>query len=416
MSPLVRALLLSVTVLLLIAAAAVTMQVWLQRQAVVIRQENTRALSELVSHTMAITHRSPETWDASYLEQLGRVIGGTVALERVDTAHDIPFIETGEISFVQELDGHPGWVVRATAPSPTLSRLRLVHQRALAGIILFGLFIGAVPFLFLISDTRRSLVSGDPDPWIAARAEATGLAQFARLTVERGAALKQEQGARVRAEEDLQVSRSLLDQSLEERIRLGRELHDNVSQSLYAVTLTLESVRKKMSAPPAIEQRLDQCMAELRRLNREVRNYLRDLEPDSVHREPLETALATMLASVTATGAVAVEQRLDDDAVRLISPRHTMEIVNIVRAAATNSVRHGRANRITVRAARGEDVIAIAVSDDGVGFDADSPSRVGHGLQNMHARAAAIGGALQVDAHPGKGTRVLLTLPIITTA
>ncbi|MDP2136938.1 MAG: ATP-binding protein, partial [Candidatus Didemnitutus sp.] len=114
--------------------------------------------------------------------------------------------------------------------------------------------------------------------------------------------------------------------------------------------------------------------------------------------------------------AVAVEQRLDDEAVRLISPHHTMEIVNIARAAATNSVRHGRANRVTVRAARGDDVVAIAVSDDGVGFAADSQSRAGHGLQNMHARAAAIGGTLQIDAHPGKGTRVLLTLPILVEA
>ncbi len=416
MSSLVRALLLSFTVLLLFAAAAVTMQVWLQRQAVVIRQENTRALAELVANTLAIAPRAPENWDSTYLEHLGRVIGGTVALERRDETPALPFVESGEISFAQELLGFPGWVVRATAPSPTLARLRLMHQRALSGIILFGLFIGAVPFLFLLSDTRRGLGSGDPDPWIATRAEATGLAQFARLTVERGAALKQEQGARARAEEDLQVSRSLLDQSLEERIRLGRELHDNVSQSLYAVSLTLESVRKKMTAPPAIEQRLDQCMAELRRLNREVRNYLRDLEPDSVHREPLETALATMLASVTAAGAVAVEQRLDDEALRLISPHHTMEIVNIVRAAATNSVRHGRANRITVRAARGDDVVAIAISDDGVGFAADAQSRAGHGLQNMHARATAIGGTLQIDAHPGKGTRVLLTLPIMVEA
>ncbi|MFI5336884.1 MAG: histidine kinase, partial [Opitutales bacterium] len=102
----------------------------------------------------------------------------------------------------------------------------------------------------------------------------SGLTEMARLSVERGDQLVQESGARRRAEEDLQTSRSLLDQSHGERIRLGRELHDNICQTLFAMCLTLESVGKKLRDDPGTAQRINQCIAELRRLNQEVRTYL----------------------------------------------------------------------------------------------------------------------------------------------
>lgn len=298
-----------------------------------------------------------------------------------------------------------------TAADPAareLERLRRLQGSTFAATLVLALLLGAVPVAMALLSGRR----GSPDtrtPW---RAEAAGLEQFARLTVERAAALEREHGARVRAEEDLHVSRSLLDRSLEERIRLGRELHDNVSQTLYGVTLALESVRKNMTAPPAIEQRLDHCLAELRRLNQEVRTYLRDLEPATVQRESLAQALASTLAAAGASSGVEIESRLDDDVLALVPPPHAFDVVNIVREAVSNSVRHGRARRISVRAARGERALALAVSDDGTGFTPSPGAPAGHGLGNMHARAAALGATLQIDSAPGKGTRVLLTLPL----
>jgi len=74
---------------------------------------------------------------------------------------------------------------------------------------------------------------------------------FARISVERSEALQREAGARHRAEEDLQVSRTLLDRSMQKRVQLGRDLHDNICQTLYAVSLSLEGVRRTVadSAP-----------------------------------------------------------------------------------------------------------------------------------------------------------------------
>ena len=246
-----------------------------------------------------------------------------------------------------------------------------------------------------------------------------GLEHFARITVERGAELERESGARRRAEEDLQVSRTMLDRSVDERVRLGRDLHDSLSQTLYAVSLSLEGARNKLSDPTQAEtrRRIDQCIGELRRLNQEVRAYIKELEPTTLQRESFLEALTALLAALPADEtAVRLERRIDVEAAALIPPERATEVVNIVREAISNSLRHGRPGVITVRIQRGVGAVALAVQDDGAGFNSATAAAHGHGLANMHARAVALGGTLQVSSAPGKGTRVSLTLPVVSPA
>jgi signal transduction histidine kinase len=81
-----------------------------------------------------------------------------------------------------------------------------------------------------------------------------------------------------------------------------------------------------------------------------------------------------------------------------------------------NSLRHGRARHITLLAGRSEEAVALAVQDDGLGFTPVAGTAAGHGLGNMRARATALGGSLRLESAPGKGTRVLLTLPVASPA
>jgi signal transduction histidine kinase len=283
--------------------------------------------------------------------------------------------------------------------------------------VLLSLLVATVPLLLVLMSSRQAAGAEEAShtPWAAVRAQAVGLEHFARISNDRTTALAQEHGARVRAEEDLQVNRTLLDHSLAERIRLGRELHDNICQTLYAVCLTLESVQKKNTLAPELQQRVDQCMTELRRLNQEVRAYLQELEPANVAGRSFAGAVADMLAGFMAEDGIRIEQRLDAEAVALIPPQQSAEIMNILREAVSNSLRHGRAHQITLLAGRSDDEIALAVQDDGGGFVATA-GRNGHGLANMQARAEALGGTLRVESALGKGTRVLLTLRVASPA
>ena len=85
--------------------------------------------------------------------------------------------------------------------------------------------------------------------------------------------------------------------------------------------------------------------------------------------------------------------------------------MNILREAVSNSLRHGHARNVSLLAGRSDQEVALAVQDDGEGFIASLGGK-GHGLSNMQARAAALGGSLRIESTPGKGTRVLLSLPV----
>lgn len=412
-----RTLGLAVLLLLLFLGAALSLQAWLVRET---RQLHGLAVEETrgrLGRIIAVSGLSPEKWDDYFQRELGAMVGGTVELYRADTPPPAGATAPGQLVFTEKLIGHtPAWEARVRFAVPALIRAQVQHQRILATIILLALLLAFVPLLVAVLAARRP-GAGDVAsraPWAAARAQATGFEQLARLSHERSTALVQEQGARERAEQDLQVNRSLLDRSVAERVRLGRELHDNICQTLYAVCLTLESVQKKSNLAPEMNDRTTQCLAELRRLNQEVRTYLQDLEPGRVNGQSFGAALAGMLGSLPAEDEARVERRLDPEAVEQIASGHVAEIMNILREAVSNSLRHGRPQHIILRAGRSDDTLALSVQDDGAGFSTDR--RQGHGLDNMRARARTIGGELHIESTPGKGTRVILTLPTVPVA
>ena len=414
-----RSLGLALLLLLLFLGATVTLQWWLHRETRQLQDIAVEELRERLGRTVAVSGRTPDKWDQTFLRELGTMLGGTVELYRAEKPPASMPAGGSALNFTQDIAGAPGWQVRVNFAAPALIRVQILHQRILAVIVLLSLLLAIVPLLLVLLDSRRALAAegASRSPWATSRSQAVGMEHFAKISNERTVALAEEHGARVRAEEDLQVNRTLLDHSVGERIRLGRELHDNICQTLYAVGLTLESVQKKNTLAPELRQRVDQCMLELRRLNQEVRTYLQELEPARMHGQSFAGALTGMIQSFAVDDGVRIEQRIDAEAVALISPPHIAEIMNILREAVSNSLRHGQAHHITLLAGRSDQQIALAVQDDGAGFAPAAPRRnSGHGLGNMEARAGALGGSLRIESAPGKGTRVLLTLPVASPA
>ncbi len=405
---------LAVLSLLLFLGAAVALQGWLLRET---RQLQGVAIEEQrakLGRIIAVSGLPPEKWDARFQAELGAMLGGTAQLYRTNSRPAVFPNGKGSLSFTEPVATAPGWEAHVNFAIPALIRVQVLHQRILAVVVLLALLLALVPLLVVVIAARRGgLADGATrTPWAAAQAQAVGMEQFARLSNERTAALAEEHAARERAEEDLEVNRNLLDRSVAERVRLGRELHDNICQTLYAVCLTLESVQKKSALSPEMSARTDQCLAELRRVNQEVRAYLQELEPGRVNGHSFATALAGLIGSLPTEDEVRIERRLDAATVELIPTHQVAEIMNILREAVSNSLRHGRAKHIVLRAGQSDQAIALSVQDDGIGFAAGHGSGNGHGLHNMQARAKALGGSLEVDSKPNKGTLVILTLPV----
>jgi len=412
MSSPTRSIGLALLLLLLFLVAALGLQWWLTRET---RQLQHMAVDEQrarLGRIIAVSGLPPERWDAYFQKELGAMIGGTVELHRTSEPPQNPGpASRGVLTFTTPVGNTPGWEARVTFATPALIRTQILHQRILATIILLALLLAVVPLLVLLLSARRGLPdAATRSPWDKTQAQASGLEELARLSHERSTALAAEHAARARAEQDLLVNRSLLDQSVAERVRLGRELHDNICQTLYAVCLTLESVHKKSDLTPEMSDRMQQCLGELRRMNQEVRAYLQDLEPGRVNGQSFSAAIAGMLGALPAEDEARIERRLDPETLELVSSAQVAEIMNILREALSNSLRHGRPEHIVLRAGRDSDRIALSVQDDGAGFS--TGRRRGHGLDNMDARARHLGGELKIESTPGQGTRVTLTLPL----
>lgn len=392
-------------------AAALGAQMWLHARTERLHEETTRQRRDQVQQALRLMGDLPATWDEARCQNLGLLLNGTVTL--LEAGDPLPAPTMGMLRVEQALPGEHGARLLVTFSPGRESVLASLHWKVLAGTGLLALLlviaILLLPFLRRPGDERR-----EDDRLARAEAEINALAHLARVSVERTEALASESGARRRAEENLELSRTLLDHSVEERVKLGRDLHDNLCQTLYAVSLNLEGTRKRLRQQPAeAEQSLSTCIAELRAANREVRAHIAGLSPDAVRCQSFVEALQGLLASFENLTGTQFEQRVDAGTAALLTPTQATEALHILREAVSNAVRHGGARRVSVRGQAGVNEVVLAVHDDGGGFDPVRAAGQGHGLENMRARTAALGGSLRVVSRPGAGTHVALILPVL---
>jgi len=218
---------------------------------------------------------------------------------------------------------------------------------------------------------------------------------------------------RKRMEEALRQRERDLRAAIEERERISQDLHDGILQSLFAVGLSLETTKSRMSpkerksSGPALMQAIDQ----LNRLMQEVRNFIAGLGSDLLQGKDLPTALHQMLESLTKHHPTRVRLKIEDRAARALSTEQSLHLLLVIQEAVTNCIRHGRAQEATVSLKLLKQVIRLSVRDNGCGFNPNAAKGIGHGLVNMAARARKIGGRLTLSSHVNEGTRVVLDLP-----
>ncbi len=299
-----------------------------------------------------------------------------------------------------------------TAPSPAepvSARAVLLSQRLGFGLALLatGLALGLVLTLAL------SARAASQSPLSAVRRDMGPLARLAESSAAQDAELSRERDVRRRAEEDARLRQELLAQAVDEKIRLGRDLHDGIIQSLYAVGLTLETIRPQLQHDPAgAERRLDEVRASLNTAIRDVRTYITGLAPENLRRADFARSVATLAEQLRAGRTARFELNVDDEAGARLTPEQHVEALQIVREAISNALRHGEATHITLRLHHGDGAIGLLIQDNGRGFDSARPPGGGHGLANMKARAARLGADLRIDSRPGQGVRVIATFPI----
>jgi signal transduction histidine kinase len=408
----------SVLLLLVFLAAVLAAQGWLHRQTQGMRLETIAAKRAQFVALAPLLAPAGRDWNAADAEKMGALVGGRVTLHR--SAPAAPGSDTGLLYFDQPVEaaGTSPLVARVVFPLTPLSRLLMTYQRITVGLLLLGIALLATGVFFAALHRRGATAPPfSYAPHRVAQAEIGSLAQLAETTAAQSAALSQERGVRRLAEEDALLKERLLHQELEGKARLGHDLHDGIIQSLYASGLTIESARALIATAPAeADRRLAQCVDQLNATIRDVRAYIGGLAPEQLRRAGFAQAIESLVAELSAGRIVGVDLQVDEEATAQLSPEQRTEALQVAREAISNSLRHGGASLLTVRLHRSSDEVCVLVQDNGTGFDAAGPGGSGFGLGNMRARAQRIGGSVRVESRTGGGTRVILTLPVMSPA
>ncbi|HQE18894.1 MAG TPA: histidine kinase, partial [Aggregatilineales bacterium] len=202
---------------------------------------------------------------------------------------------------------------------------------------------------------------------------------------------------------------------LEERDRIGMDLHDGIIQSIYAVGLTLEHTDYLLAEgqQAAARERLGEAIKGLNTIIRDIRNYILDLRPERFNGTDLHAALGRLAREFQANTLASIDVSYDQNIDGLLNEKTATAAFHIVQEALANAAKHAAATHLDVVVALEGNEIVVGVRDNGRGFDREKTvDRLGHGLSNMELRARAIGGRLKVDSQLGEGTVVTAYLPL----
>jgi signal transduction histidine kinase len=196
---------------------------------------------------------------------------------------------------------------------------------------------------------------------------------------------------------------------VEERDRIAMELHDGIIQSIYAIGIRLELARTTQKLDAELNAQLNGAAQDLNRVIEDLRRYIQDLKRGvdyslSLHEqlneiaEGLRNVSSARLVLDVATGFT----HLNED--RL----HT--IVQVIREALSNIVRHSGATEIYLDLHETLQQIVLTIADDGQGFDPTNVTE-GNGLRNMRHRAERVGGKIDIVSVRKHGTTLTLIVP-----
>jgi signal transduction histidine kinase len=198
-----------------------------------------------------------------------------------------------------------------------------------------------------------------------------------------------------------------------ERLRISRDLHDGIIQSIYAVSLSLEdAVEMFESAPAEAVDRVDRAIDRLHTTISDIRTFIVGLGPETGSR--LADALRSMAQELLGGTGVALETHLEgaEEVERRVPAEAVHELMQIAREAVSNVGRHSGATHAALSLVASSDGATLTIVDDGNGFDPTARLGSGHfGLANLRDRATAVAGTLVIQSDRENGTRIIVELP-----
>lgn len=202
---------------------------------------------------------------------------------------------------------------------------------------------------------------------------------------------------------------------LEERDRIGMDLHDGIIQSIYAVGLTLEHARLLLGEEPEqTRNKIDQSIEDLNSTIRDLRAFIMDMRPRQLYEEDLMDGLKRLVNEFQANSLVETALSGPSEGLEFLPDAHAIALFHICQEALANIAKHAQAKKVEVMVWTTPARVLMEVHDDGRGFDLQKVQlTLGHGISNMQTRARNVSGDLEITTEPGKGTTIMVWMPHI---
>ncbi|MCW2285007.1 light-regulated signal transduction histidine kinase (bacteriophytochrome) [Rhodoblastus acidophilus] len=229
------------------------------------------------------------------------------------------------------------------------------------------------------------------------------------------AELKQETERRAVAETELSmVLRSTVEEQEAERLRIARELHDTLGQTVTLLQLGLDELGEAM--PAQAKERLAALRTLAKGVGSDVNRLAWEIRPTALDDLGLQTAIQHLVETWSERLNFRVDLRLALDDRRL-DPAVETTLYRVLQEAITNIARHAEATRVGVLLEARDKEVRMIIEDDGRGFSVDDPLRAGAptkrlGLLGIRERLSLVSGALEIETAPGRGCTLFVRVPL----
>jgi signal transduction histidine kinase len=214
------------------------------------------------------------------------------------------------------------------------------------------------------------------------------------------------------------LSGQLLAAVEEERKRISQEVHDELGQALTVIKMDLGFARRKLNGDlPDVANRLDETVRHIDETIRIMRRIATDLRPGILDSLGLEAAVESLVQEFSSRTGIHCNFLKSSNNQPILDKDISITAYRIVQEALTNIARHSQANEVDITYVVDEDRLYIEIRDNGVGIaDAPETGEKSLGLRGMRERARHVHGTVSVQGGPGKGTTVMLEIPLTASS
>lgn len=200
----------------------------------------------------------------------------------------------------------------------------------------------------------------------------------------------------------------------QERNRLARELHDSVSQQLFAASMLMSAINETKAPSEDREAKQLKMVEEMINQSQlEMRALLLHLRPVALKGKSLQEGIVELLIELKQKVTMNIKWKVEPFPLDKGVEDH---LFRILQESVSNTLRHAKAEQLEVLLIKRDDKVIMRVVDDGLGFNLEETKAGSYGLQNMHERAGEIGGTLKIVSVENKGTRLEVKVPILVVA